>query len=158
MRWQQAKRQSLTFAKAVAVQRDELMRSTEEFENKSRASDKLLGKHYRQVSIKLHPDKNDGLPRDVFDRFKVYMDVLRDSDKRVKYLTEMLEIQRRLPQHVVRSHQTWMKANSDHEEGDVAVDSSKPKVIMTGELAQKPKKPLLLQFGQKLTGHIAIIR
>ena len=66
-----------------------------------------------------------------------------------------------MPDYTLHSHKVWMKANTDIDESDENKPSGKKgdkdsmRVIMTGELAQKPKKPLLLQFAGK---HIARLR
>jgi len=90
MIWKQKQKQTNLFRNSTETCQMQLNSVEAELDEKSRATSKLLGKHYRTISIKLHPDKNDGLPREVFDRFKVYMDILRDDQKRLQYLSQMV--------------------------------------------------------------------
>jgi len=120
---------------------------SKQFEDKQQATTKLMVAHYRSVCTKQHPDKAGGLSRAVFDRFKVFMDVLRDPEKRIRYISHMEEIVGPRSLSPVEAHKAWIKANSDDD------DDVQP-IMMTVKVAQ-PIKPFMMQL---LGNHQALVR
>jgi serine/threonine protein kinase len=143
-------------------------------------SDKALGTHFRKESVRLHPDRNPGQDantlRDQFDEFKINMDILRDATKRTMYLTQMLKVQKTMPQYTNHGHDVWMKKfgtsgdetdkdlkatkktadDDDDNQKEPSARSTRVARIDMGNQSVTPRIPMLLYFSSTHVAKILI--
>jgi DnaJ-class molecular chaperone len=84
---------------------------------------KTVSTHFRRTSVRLHPDRNGEHLREQFDAFKLAMDILRNHEKRVLYMSQMLDVIKTMPDQstIDHSHQVLMDTHaSDKVEEDVS--------------------------------------
>jgi len=90
---------------------------------------KVINKHYRVTSRKVHPDQNGEEYRPQFDTVKKAHDVLSDSELRRDYLDSMVEIATKFDaSYLPRSHQAWVVEHDPAENAAAASSNRKTSV------------------------------
>jgi hypothetical protein len=90
---------------ADAVQKARLL-----LQDRQQATTKALDKHYRVTSLKIHPDRVGEESREAFEKLKVARDCLRQEDKRLLYLEQMLQIVQTFGESfAASSHDQWVR-------------------------------------------------
>ena len=117
---------------------------------------RLVDKHYRRSSLKVHPDRFGETYRKEFEALTKARDVLREPSLRQSYIKEMVEIVCRLGvSYVDQSHNVWIERNqpdsNEQKKAAPAPGTGKeaPLRIDGGLAHTPPKRPRLFLKSQK---------
>lgn len=108
---------------------------------------RVIDKHYRRASIKVHPDRFGDTFRKEFDELTKARDILRDDTLRLSYLDAMVAIACKIDErYIPLSHTMWMKKNDPEN-----IDQSRPetKIEAGRKKAQLQLEGSLIDYVQK---------
>ena len=104
---------------------------------------KAIDKHYRTMTLKLHPDRNGEESRPAFEALGQARECLRDTDKRRLYLQEMMQVAQVTPMYVERAHHTWVTRHFPQleQEHPSTAGAKKKLFLLQGGIANdRPRK------------------
>lgn len=119
---------------------------------------KALNKHYRTMSLQLHPDRCGEDKRPAFEALTGARDVLKDADLRCNYMEEMMSVASRpdlasIPGLVPKGHAAWVKkyvpGAAPPPSTTKGKKDSKPLQLTGGLVNDMPRKPRI--YVQDLT-------
>lgn len=118
---------------------------------------KVIDKHYRRESIKVHPDRFGDTFRQDFDELTKAKDILGNVTLRESYLDPMISIACKLDEkYIPYSHTMWMQNNDPGKRGQArseakaVTSSTKPKMQLEGGLMYSfPRKPMILSTAKR---------
>mmetsp|Transcript_14115 Transcript_14115/g.20871 ORF Transcript_14115/g.20871 Transcript_14115/m.20871 type:complete len:1416 (-) Transcript_14115:239-4486(-) len=111
------------------------------FDEVVKATTKAIKKHYRQESIKIHPDRHGNEFLDEFQALTDARDCFLDDKLRKKYLEEMMEVILKVGTHLlISSHRAWVAKHRPDIVSDYGVDGEPkgPAYLQGGITADKP--------------------
>jgi hypothetical protein len=133
-------------SEATLLLQQELKKLGQESQQAQEAAERAIDKHYRTISLKLHPDRNAGeeSSRPAFEALTKAKSCLRQSEKRCLYLDQMMQVAQISPSLVKQSHQTWIERNLQEAPSRPSTASGtkheKPLLIKGGVASDVPRK------------------
>ena len=124
----------------------------EALEEASEKTLKVVDKHYRRASLKVHPDRFGDKFRDEFECLTKARNILRDEALRRSYLDEMIVISCKASIGLIlQSHSLWVE-NNDPDKKELSrpetkkSEARKKKITLRidgGLVNSKPKRPIV---------------
>jgi hypothetical protein len=134
-------------SQATLLLQQELNKLGQESQQAQDAAERAIDKHYRTISLKLHPDRNahgEESSRPAFEALTKAKSCLRQSEKRRLYLDQMMQVAQISPSLVKQSHQTWIERNLREAPSRPSTSSGtkheKPLLIKGGVTSDVPRK------------------
>ena len=153
-------RQSATDDQIKAIKERE-----QELEVVIASTSRIIEKHYRKQSAKIHPDRQGEAFRPMFEDFTQARNVLRDKEMRHGYAKEMLEVLKSLgSQYMESSHDSWIDKHRPGEESGLpkaSADESnvkKPLTLEGGLHHQHPRAPMVSYEDHSVTVSVHVLR
>mmetsp|Transcript_18234 Transcript_18234/g.44051 ORF Transcript_18234/g.44051 Transcript_18234/m.44051 type:complete len:374 (+) Transcript_18234:217-1338(+) len=115
---------------------------------------KMIQKHFRRASIKVHPDRNGPEYQPQFDLLTKAKNTLVDEALRERYLDDMMNVITTFgPAMLQSSHESWRKKHQPNDKDEESpsgpsVQKQHHAAIEGGLLYSKPRKPTIIKIDE----------